>query len=269
MRDAEFHSFKTKLSKGAPNEILGAILVGICRHVFLDLTCCLPHSVEGTSNNPVAEAYNSQPEIRWGSLLRGCVSIKWQSEYQAVIPNQTKSPVKEGASRSAKFIRTLVHVFWEFSKGIWSHRCKIIHCQTEEFWTSKEISLLRTHVNELYHQFFRDSNVVPCTHCHWFNCPVQQTIYWGKDTLNCWIKSVEEAMVTQALRDIHMNKQMAQTLRNFMVPKASIQSAKRKQLIFDPVFKYPSRALVSVPKQHTTASRIRHVTKKSYQSSIK
>ena len=84
MRDAEFHSFKTKLSKGAPNEILGAILVGICRHVFLDLTCCLPHSVEGTSNNPVAEAYNSQPEIRWGSLLRGCVSIKWQSEYQAV-----------------------------------------------------------------------------------------------------------------------------------------------------------------------------------------
>jgi hypothetical protein len=186
-----------------------------------------------------------------------------------LIPNQTKSPVKEGASRSAKFIRTLVHVFWEFSKGIWSHRCKIIHCQTEEFWTSKEISLLRAHVNELYHQFFRDSNVVPCTHCHWLNCPVQQTIYWGKDTLNCWIKSVEEAMVTQALRDIHMNKQMAQTLRNFMVPKASIQSAKRKQLIFDPVFKYPSRALVSVPKQHTTASRIRHVTKKSYQSSIK
>jgi len=74
--DAEFHSFKTKLSKGAPNEILDGILVGIHWHVFLDLTCCLPHLIEVNSNNPVAEAYHSQSEIGWDSQLCGHVSIK-------------------------------------------------------------------------------------------------------------------------------------------------------------------------------------------------
>lgn len=88
-----------------------------------------------------------------------------------------------------------------FSERIWQFRNKVVHGQLEEFKESKIVHNLRHRVQELYSQFQKDPFMLPQSRSHLFNKPIQVISSMDRDGMTCWIKSIEEALLTREHRD--------------------------------------------------------------------
>jgi len=226
------------------------------------------------------QAISNQTDIGWGAFCRGHVSWLWRTAF--LLHYRPKKPQLESkrSETADKWLSLLLTSAWTFSEKVWQFRNKVVHGQLEEFRESKTIQNLRGRIKELYFQFREDPFMVPHTRSHLFNKPMEATSSMDKDGLACWIKSVEEAILTREHRDQLEAVHLRSTLHHFFKSGSCRHKSKiRKRYIptlWDAPFsaKYYQRPKTGRLKSHplrytsshsiTTKTRLRNKTKRKH-----
>jgi len=226
------------------------------------------------------QAISNQTDIGWGAFCRGHVSRLWRTAF--LLHYRPKKPQLESkrSETADKWLSLLLTSAWTFSEKVWQFRNKVVHGQLEEFWESKTIQNLRGRIKELYFQFREDPFMVPHTRSHLFNKPMEATSSMDKDGLACWIKSVEEAILTREHRDQLEAVHLRSTLHHFFKSRSCRHKSKiRKRYIptlWDAPFsaKYYQRPRTGRRKSRplrytsshsiTTKTRLRNKTKRKH-----
>jgi len=226
------------------------------------------------------QAISNQTDIGWGAFCRGHVSRLWRTAF--LLHYRPKKPQLESkrSETADKWLSLLLTSAWTFSEKVWQFRNKVVHGQLEEFRESKTIQNLRGRIKELYFQFREDPFMVPHTRSHLFNKPMEATSSMDKDGLACWIKSVEEAILTREHRDQLEAVHLRSTLHHFFKSRSCRHKSKiRKRYIptlwdapFSAKYYQKSRTgrLKSRPLKYTsshsitTETRLRNKTKRKH-----
>jgi hypothetical protein len=201
----------------------------------------------------------------------------WTSTTTGQTPSPNRGTTPETAD---KWLSLLLTSAWTFNEKVWQFCNKVVLGQLEEFRESKTIQNLRGRIKELYFQFREDLFMVPHTRSHLFNKPMEATSSMDKDGLACWIKSVEEAILTREHRDQLEAVHLRSTLHHFF--KSGRCSHKSKTLkryiptLWDAPFsaKYYQRPRTGRRKSRplrqtsshstTTTTRLRNKTKRKH-----
>jgi hypothetical protein len=147
------------------------------------------------------QAIINQADIGWGAFCRGHVSKHWRRAFLTHYRPKKLQPESKRSEIVDRWLRLVLTSTWSFSEKIWQFRNKVVHGQLEEFKESKTIHNLCRRVQELYSQFQKDPFMLPQSRSHLFNKPVQAISSMDRDGMTCWIKSIEEALLTREHRD--------------------------------------------------------------------
>jgi hypothetical protein len=149
----------------------------------------------------VHQAITNQTDIGWGAFCRGHVSKHWRKAFLTHYRPKTPQPESKRSEIVDRWLRLVLSSIWSFSEKNWQFRNKVVHSQLEEFKESKIVHNLRHRVQELYSQFQKDPFILPQSRSHLFNKPIQVISSMDRDGMTCWIKSIEEALLTREHRD--------------------------------------------------------------------
>jgi hypothetical protein len=156
----------------------------------------------------LAAAFQSQSDIGWSSLLRGHLSTHWEAVFEATYTPAKKkkhpTPATLAKLSRAWSHRSNLHL-WAFSKTIWAARNAVVHGKTD-LTLSKDILQLHQSVTNHYTKYQADPHYVLSHHTHLFNRQLNTMLTYCRNTLSCWICSVEEAVQTRAHRSTKTNR---------------------------------------------------------------
>ncbi len=86
--------------------------------------------------------------------------------------------------------------------------------------TSKEILLMQEKVRSLYHNYAQDPHYVLNHQGYLFSRPIDQTLTLRRDTMACWLHTVDEAILTR----IHNQQYQTRPLETYFEPRRPSQS---------------------------------------------
>jgi hypothetical protein len=246
--------------------------------------CPIFQSATEDFNHLFHQAISNQTDLGWGAFCRGHVSRLWRTAFLLHYHPKKPQPESNRSETADKWLSLLLTSAWTFSEKVWQFCNKVVHGQLEEFRESKTIQNLRGRIKELYFQFREDPFMVPHTRSHLFNKPMEATSSMDKDGLACWIKSVEEAILTREHRDQLEAVHLRSTLHHFFKSGGCRHKSKiRKRYIptlWDAPFsaKYYQRLKTGRLKSHplrytsshsiTTKTRLRNKKKENMQHRI-
>jgi hypothetical protein len=134
----------------------------------------------------------------------------------------TSKQVTEKAA--GRWMRTLISSLWSYSKEIWDYRNAVVHGKTEAARKSKEMASLKQLVVRKYNEKDQDPHCIPCSRNHLFVNPLEATLSMDRDTLVCWLASVNEAQLTATQRLLISSKQKRNTLLHYFPYKTTNES---------------------------------------------
>jgi hypothetical protein len=226
------------------------------------------------------QAICNQTDIGWSSFCRGHVSRHWRTAFLLHYRPKKPQPESKCSEIADKWLSLLLTSAWTFSEKVWTFRNKVVHGQLEEFRESKIIQNLRGRIKELYFQFREDPFMVPHTRSHLFNKPMEATSSMDKDGLACWIKSVEEAILTREHRDKLEAVHLKSTIYHFFKTRSRCHKSKIRKRYIPKLWDAPfsaryyqrsktgglkSRPLRYIPSHSiTTKTRLRNKSKRNH-----
>ena len=255
-RATALEQFKASIRPITPNNLFDCILSGMTQWTAHPTMPTFKAPTEGSILPQLASltvAFRQQCELGWAALLRGHIAVEWRTAfYKNYEPKQTKKPpapdtIKRLSKQwSVKVIRNL----WTYSKAIWTSRNEVVHGLTN-LAPSKEVLLKQEEVRRHYRNYAKDPHYVPNHQTHLFHRPLPQTLALRRDTMTCWLKSVEEAILTRNHRQQHLTT----TLQHYFRPRRD--NSLKKSTLWTPPFtkqyyaKHPP-TFPALRRRHTT-----------------
>jgi hypothetical protein len=190
-RDTALTTYKvTLISKRTPPQLVDTIVAGIT----IGITQSLPRN----SDHPALahSAGRKQGDtLGWVTFLQGHISQKWKDNFRASISGKTS------VQDSHTWAKNLILANWAYSKSIWASRNAVVHGRGAMETEGRTIATLKRSIRELYLMFQKDKYCVPYTRTHLFARPLLILQQLPKENMQCWIRSVEEAVSTQQSRE--------------------------------------------------------------------
>jgi hypothetical protein len=138
----------------------------------------------------LVQAYLEQSnEIGWLHFLHGRISTKWSCAYQSYHSKPHQEPVN-ALPWAAQVVRSL----WDYSTAIWKFRNGVKYGHTQAEAIEKELKDLQHQVRTEFKLHDHDPfKVSPQFKYQYANKEIKQRLLMGRDSLNSWIWSVNEA----------------------------------------------------------------------------
>ena len=168
-------------------------------------------------------AFHAQTHVGWGALFRGHMVTHWSSAYKCHYQPKTKKSVAPATitKMAQQWSSKLINSMWHYSKSLWSSRNEVVHGKTS-LSQSQEVLRLHTAIRQHYEAYSQDPHYVPTASSYLFRRPLDSFRRLRRDTLSCWLQSVEEAVLTQQ----HRIKLLHRSLDTFFRKRQSINSAR-------------------------------------------
>lgn len=173
---------KHTLADRLPLAFLATILIGITQPSDCSELGLGPHK-QSFSNNMTLQAAAPQSELSWSSFLRGHISVLWQEEFKAASAPPKKRTTTTLKVKTWSAMSFLIRQVLIYSKTLWDHRCAIVHGRTEDFKTSKEMTVMKNRVWEAYINFAKDQHCVPSSRAYLFNWPLGATLTLERESM--------------------------------------------------------------------------------------
>jgi hypothetical protein len=218
-RNAQRIILQTKLERiRTPTKIQHAILDGIQQ--WESATNSLTHVIQAPYRGTVlptdcilVQAFLEQSnEIGWDHLLRGRLSLKWSKAYQFYC---TK-PHQELVSATPWATKLIIHL-WEYSSELWKFRNGVNYGHTQAEAIERELAHLCEQVSVEFSLYHSDPFIISPQFNHLYHSKDHSERHlMGRDSLNCWLRSIQEAKKHQATFRSSLTKLSA---RNFFTKR--------------------------------------------------
>jgi hypothetical protein len=199
----------TLVSAGTPPLVLEALL-----HAFHPL-----HTSPPTDASLLA-VLSTQSSLGFCSIHRGHLCQSWRDMYLHTLPSQTKQPEQ----KALLWCRRVICAIWDYSLSLWEARNAVVHGQTSLQLDNKAIRTLRQQVKTFYLRVETDPRLLPANRLHLFDKSLLATQQLSKPQLQCWIRSVEEAIHTQSFRNDIASKSQRAIMERFFQPKQKLRA---------------------------------------------
>jgi hypothetical protein len=140
----------------------------------------------------VTAAIASQSTLGWDSFLRGRISLSWRTIYTYYSPS--------GNFPALSWAGHLVRLLLDHSATLWNYRNGIIHGHNLAQSRAIQITELSQQIQVAYDASAVDPHHIPSNWRHLFRSPLEQLLCAGRDTMQCWLHSYNEAVQVQLLR---------------------------------------------------------------------
>jgi hypothetical protein len=180
----------TLISKRTPPQLVDTIVAGIT----ISITRSLPQNSDHLALGHSA-GREQEDTLDWVAFLQGHISQKWKDNFQASISGKTS------VQDSHTWAKNLILANWAHSKSIWANRNAVVHGRGAMEMEERTITTLKCRIHKLYLMFQKDKYCVPYTRTHLFDHPLLILQQLPKENMQCWIRSVEEAVSTQQSRE--------------------------------------------------------------------
>ena len=145
--------------------------------------------------------------IGWCHMLMGRLSKKWG----AAVALYHKMP--SDSQISTTWTTQAIQMIWKYTRSLWNHRNTVVHGSTDHEVTNKIRASIEGQVTSFYHKFNDSSHFILQRHHYLFTSrTLQQRLHLDIDSINCWLRSVQEAI--QALHH-HETQQRLNSARFF------------------------------------------------------
>jgi hypothetical protein len=161
-------------------------------------------------------AFDAQTSIGWEAFHRGRVTQLWKGAYQQHLRPLKPLTSSQLTFATEKWIKLVISSVWIYIEKLWKFRNQVAHGKTETFTISKAMRLLHDEVQVLYEQFNNDPFMLPQTRRYLFNRPRESTLHLPRESLAAWIRSVNEAILTQEHRERLQAEAAKHTLERFL-----------------------------------------------------
>jgi len=91
----------------------------------------------------------------------------------------------------------------------------VVHGKTDINRVSKELTMLRQAAIQFYGEYNQDPHFIPQSRAHLFNQPLSATILMDRDSLDCWLSSVKEARLMEAMRQQIITLHKHNTIKDY------------------------------------------------------
>jgi hypothetical protein len=187
-----------------PKPIISAVLFGVSK--FEALTNRTHHGRPNTCGSILpmdvlaTHCITAQGALGWDQFLRGRISNSWRKFFthfkQSTDPQHCESWTKK-----------LIIALWNYTTSIWKHRNNKVHGATLEDQKKKEKGELEAQVRAAYKEYKDDNFLIPRSMSYLFERhSLEDKLKKDRDSLRCWIRSVEEAKQEQNTLMDHMRK---------------------------------------------------------------
>jgi hypothetical protein len=123
---------------------------------------------------------------------------------------------KKYITTSTPWTSTLIKIILEYSFSLWDFRNGILHGLTTEDTAEKEFNSIATWIRTAYHTYQEDPFHIPSRWRSLFiSRTLDQHLKQDIDTLNCWLRSYDEALASQ--RDSTLRH--SEAAKNFFKPR--------------------------------------------------
>ncbi len=137
----------------------------------------------------LVQAFNDQTDIGWDQLLRGRISKRWTEAFMKPITQDVTRKL-----RATSWAKLVVKALWEYSISLWKFRNGEVYGHTIEEGKEKEWSNLQHRVGIEYGLYAEDPFIVSPQFATLFTRKtLQERREMDRDSLACWLRSVEEA----------------------------------------------------------------------------
>jgi hypothetical protein len=186
----------------------------------------------------VTSAYYEQfHNLGWFQMCLGRISLQW---HRAVAAYHVSTNPGHNADR---WVVAFIHLLWQFTRQLWTHRNQIVHGATVEETASRQINQLHEKVKILYQNYQDEPSYILPRHEHLFNQHLlNYRLKQSYDAIMCWIHSVEEARAIMEVQQAHLRETAAVFFRSF-------RSTQTPSDPFDSDSSY-------TPSQQTTSTRV-------------
>jgi hypothetical protein len=168
----------------------------------------------------LVQAFHEQSAIGWDQFLRGRISRKWGEVYLMV-----GKPKTEVAS-STRWTKQLVLALWDYAVSLWKFRNGEVHGHTIEENKEKERSQLQKRVDIEFRLYQVDPFIVSPQFGYLFTKKSQrERENMDRDSIDCWLRSVEEAKKHQAVFRQSLGK-----ITKFFKPKSRSPNKRRVEV---------------------------------------
>jgi hypothetical protein len=145
--------------------------------------------------------------IGWYHMLMGRLSKKWG----AAVALYHKMP--SDSQVSTTWTKQAIQFIWKYTRSLWNHRNTVVHGSTDQEVANKIKASIEEQVTSFYHKFNTSPHFILQRHHYLFTSrTLQQRLHLDIDSINCWLRSVQEAI--QALHH-HETQQRLNSARFF------------------------------------------------------
>jgi len=234
-RTIALEQLQASLRAITPVNLFDCILFGLTQWIAQPTLPTFIAPTEGSILPQLASltvAFRQQCDIGWPAFLRGHIAIAWRSAYCKNYQQRknAKPPAAQTLERlSNQWCNKLIHHLWSFSKTIWKSRNEVVHGLTN-IAASKETLLMQEKVRSHYHNYAQDPHYVLNHQGYLFSRPIDQTLTLRRDTMACWLHTVDEAILTR----IHNQQYHTRPLETYFEPRRPSKS--NSSSIWNPPF---------------------------------
>jgi ribonuclease HI len=187
----------TLTSCKTPQKLLAMILHGIEEWESIESANDKPVPLYRGSVLPedilLIQAFQEQTAIGWDQLLRGRISLKWNSAYRCLVGGKRQVEVSPDP-----WAKTLIRGLWDYAASLWKYRNGVVHGKTKEDGIKKEFEQLHKSVQAEYAAYAQDKFIISPQFSSLFTKKtLQERIKMDRDSLSCWLRSVAAAKVHQ------------------------------------------------------------------------
>jgi hypothetical protein len=126
-------------------------------------------------------------------MLRGRISIKWNSAYRCLMGGK-----RQVAVSTEPWAKSLVRGLWDYATSLWKYRNGVVHGQTKWDGKKKEFEQLHKSVQAEYAAYAQDKFLISPQFSSLFTKKtLQERLKMDRDSLSCWLRSVAAAKVHQ------------------------------------------------------------------------
>ena len=178
------------------------------------------HKIPTDLPDRVLEALTNQADIGWAAFLQGHISHSWVAAYDH-LTSQPNTKCKHKSLKPRTWGQRTINGIWKYSKAIWANRNAVVHGNTEEATQSKMRQQQKQQVDDYFQEYNTNPHFIPSSRTYLFNKSQDELLHMDRETIICWIRSVEEAKLTQEAREDLHRKQLRKTLYKYFKPTTS------------------------------------------------
>jgi hypothetical protein len=203
------------LTINTPPKVVEAIIYGT--EQWINNQAAAHHTVHaptvGSLRGPdilLTAAFTEQYQsIGWYHLLMGRLNTTWSAAVAMYrkVPNDPQS--------STTWTTQAILCLWKYTRNLWNYRNTVVHGATDQEVADKIRATIAEKVTDFYNQYRNTPHFILRQHHYLFKSrTLQQHLQLDIDSINCWLRSVEEAI--QALH--HHNTQQRLNSARFFAP---------------------------------------------------